>query len=321
MFNYSRLSWGFVPFDIAKVRRISAHSKHFPLFRSQLLRHQNNFATNLRQAPKICRKKMLKENILLGIHTICTNFAVMKRIAVFCVTFNSDKELENYKASLLKAVEKAEGKVSLDIFVSQNTKEDNPGYFGGIRRAMLQTDVTAYDYAIISNVDLTVEEDFLAKLAAYDCTEDTGWIAPQIWSAQEGRDRNPKIMSRYSLKKLRILKAIFHFPPVWALKRAITSRQKKGETYPAGEIYGGHGSFIILTKHYFERCGVIDYPVFLFCEEIWLAEQCKKAGLKVIYEPTLIVSDAEHASTGRMKLGYYCSLNEKALQYIIDTFY
>ena len=40
-----------------------------------------------------------------------------------------------------------------------------------------------------------------------------------------------------------------------------------------------------------------------------------------MYEPTLKVSDAEHASTGRMKLGYYCHLNEEALQYIIRTFY
>ena len=245
----------------------------------------------------------------------------MKRIAVFCVTFKSDVELERYKASLRKAAEKAGDEIELSIFVSQNTEEDNPGYFGGIRRAMLQTNVLDYDYGIISNVDLTVEEDFFVKLLAYDCAEDTGWIAPQIWSAQEGRDRNPKILSRYPLKTLKILKTIFRFPPVWALKRSITARQKRGETHPAGEIYGGHGSFIILTHQYFKRCGVIDYPVFLFCEEIWLGEQCRKAGLKVMYEPNLLVSDAEHASTGRMKLRYYCHLNEMALDYIIRTFY
>lgn len=245
----------------------------------------------------------------------------MKRIAVFCVTFKSDVELERYKASLQKAAEKAGDAVELDIFVSQNTEEDNPGYFGGIRRAMLKTNVTAYDYVIISNVDLTVEKDFFVKLATYDCAEDTGWIAPQIWSAQEGRDRNPKIMNRYPLKTLKILKTIFRFPPVWTLKRAISSHRKKGEMHPAGEIYGGHGSFIILTKRYFDSCGVINYPVFLFCEEIWLAEQCRKAGLKVLYEPKFVVSDAEHASTGRMKLSYYCHLNEMALDYIIRTFY
>ena len=86
----------------------------------------------------------------------------MKRIAVFCVTFNSDQELEHYKASLQKAAEKVGDEVTLDFFVSQNTREDNPGYFGGIRRAMLKTDVTAYDYAIrVADGDATgaISED------------------------------------------------------------------------------------------------------------------------------------------------------------------
>lgn len=245
----------------------------------------------------------------------------MKRIAVYCVTFNSDGELERYKASLRKAEEKTGGQVKVDIFVSKNTKDDNPGYFGGIRRAMFQSDLNIYDYAIISNVDLTVEEDFFEKLAAYDCQDDTGWIAPQIWSAEEGRDRNPKILHRYPLKKLKLLRTIFQFPHVWRIKHYISSRQKKWVSHPAGEIYGGHGSFIILTKRYLERCGVVNYPVFLFCEEIWLAEQCRKEGLTVIYEPSLKVNDSEHASTGRMKLSYYCLLNEEALTYVMNKFY
>lgn len=245
----------------------------------------------------------------------------MKRIAIFCVTFNSDEELERYKASLRKAEEKAEGKVSIDIFVSRNTQADNPGYFGGIKRAMKEVDVTAYDYAVISNVDLTVEEDFFERLAAYDGPKDTGWLAPQIWSEAEGRDRNPKIMTRYPLRKLKILRTFFQFPPVWALYHRYATHKKRSEIHPAGQIYAGHGSFIILTKAYFEHCGKIDYPMFLFCEEIYLGEQCRQAGLKVMYAPDLKVSDVEHASTGRMRLSYYCHLNYQALQHIIRTYY
>ncbi len=245
----------------------------------------------------------------------------MKRIAIFCVTFNSDDELAAYRASLQRAADKAGGEVAIDIFVSHHTKEDNPGYFAGIRRAMQEVDVTAYDYAIISNVDLTVEEDFFMRLAAFDDDGTTGWIAPQIWSQAEGRDRNPKVMSRYPLKKLKILKAFFQCPPVWALYHRYASYKKKSEIHPAGQIYAGHGSFIVLTREYFKRCGKIDYPMFLFCEEIYLAEQCQQAGLKVVYAPGLMVNDIEHASTGRMKLSYYCHLNEESLKYIISRYY
>ena len=204
----------------------------------------------------------------------------MKRIAVFCVTYNSDKELERYEASLRKAAEAAKGAIELDIFVARNTKEDNPGYFGGVKRQMEQVDVEVYDYCIISNVDLTVEEDFFVKLAAYDCPENTGWIAPQIWSQLEERDRNPKILNRYSLRKLQILRTFYQFPLLDTLYTRTFYKKKKFESHPAGQIYAGHGSFIILTKRYFELCGKVDYPVFLFCEEIYLAEQCWKAGLR-----------------------------------------
>ena len=70
----------------------------------------------------------------------------MKRIAIFCVSFNSDKELEQYQSSLKKAAAKAADKVTLDMFVARNTRDDNPGYFGVIKREMDKVDVGAYDY-------------------------------------------------------------------------------------------------------------------------------------------------------------------------------
>jgi hypothetical protein len=61
--------------------------------------------------------------------------------------------------------------------------------------------------------------------------------------------------------------------------------------------------------------------MFLFCEEIYLGEQCRENGLKVLYEPTIQVSDAEHASTSTFKRSKYCKLNFKAVSYILDTYY
>jgi len=245
----------------------------------------------------------------------------MKRIAIFCVSYNSDKELEQYQSSLVKAASKAADQVTLDIFVARNTRDDNPGYFGGIKREMDKVDVTVYDYCILSNVDLMVDEDFFERLATYDCTVNIGWIAPRIWSNAEQRDRNPKILNRYSLRKLQILRTFYQFPILDTLYTKTLYRKKKFESHPAGDIYAGHGSFIILTKRYFERYGKINYPVFLFCEEIYLAEQCLKAGLRVTYVPDIKVTDTEHASTGKMGHHFYCRCNYEAMQYIIREFY
>lgn len=245
----------------------------------------------------------------------------MKKIAVFCVSYCSDQERDLYLSTIRNAAQKASNIVDVDIFVSNNTNDDNPGYFGAIKRLMQQVNTKDYDYSIISNVDLMLEEDFFQKLAEYNCTEDTGWIAPQIWSNLEERDRNPKVLNRYSLKKLQILKTFYKYPILDTLYTRTFYKKKKYESHQAGQIYAGHGSFIILTRRFFELSGNIDYPVFLFCEEIYLAELCRKAGLKVLYEPSLIVKDTEHASTGKMNHSFYCRCNYEAMQYIINTFY
>ena len=209
----------------------------------------------------------------------------------------------------------------IDIFVAQNTNEDNPGYFGGIKRQMDKVDLTAYDYCILSNVDLTVEDDFFDKLAAYDCAKDTGWIAPQIWSKLEGRDRNPGRVRRPSLRRVRLLRMLYRYPKLEKLYSRTLYRRKKYQAHEAGPIYAGHGSCIILTRKYMEACGKIDYPIFLFCEEIYLAEMCRQAGLNVEYVPDIRVNDIEHVSIGKMARKAYCQYNYEALNYIIQRFY
>ena len=245
----------------------------------------------------------------------------MKRIAIYCVSYNSDKERDHYLSSIQQAADKAADRVSVDVFVANNTQENNPGYFGSVKQLMQDVDQTAYDYSIISTVDLTIEENFFIKLADYVCAGTTGWIAPQIWSRLEERDRNPKILNRYSLRKLQILKTFYQFPLLDTLYTRTFYRSKKFKHHPAGEIYAGHGSFIILTRRYFQQCGSINYPVFLFCEEIYLAEQCRQKGLQVLYEPNLKVTDTEHASTGQMRHSFYCRCNYEAIRYIIKNFY
>lgn len=265
----------------------------------------------------------------------------MKRTAIFCVNYNSYGELYNYLESISIAAKKAKGAMEVNVFVGDNTEKNpqeityntnliqikvfpfhqNLGYFGAIGKMMEQVETTVYDYCIISNVDLMLDEDMLLKLAEHPYEDTTGWIAPQIWSQQENRDRNPKMMNRYSLRKLQVLQTLFKYPPLHALYTMTLYRRKKLQNHSAGVIYGGHGSFIILTRQFMAKCGPVDYPVFLFCEEIYLAEMCRQQQLQVEYQPTLKVNDMEHTSTGRMPSHLYCRLNYDAISYIIRQFY
>ena len=87
------------------------------------------------------------------------------------------------------------------------------------------------------------------------------------------------------------------------------------------DIYAGHGSFMMLTKHFFIHYKKIEYPIFLFGEELYLAELIRMADLRVRYVPGLEVIDMEHASTGKMKKAFYYKCNKESIDYILENFY
>lgn len=262
-------------------------------------------------------------------------------IGFWCVNYHSYTALHDFLISVENATQAVESPIAVSVFIADNTDADyqpistdsaaisirvfpfheNLGYFGAIHKMMEQVNPKDFDYVIISNVDVLLDEDFFCRLLALKTNDNTGWIAPQIYSNLEHRDRNPKIMQRYPKRKLQVLQALFRCPPLYNLYTHTAYKSKKLIKHAAGEIYAGHGSFIILTRNYFQRCGIIDYPVFLFCEEIYLGEQCRKQGLKVIYEPQVRVTDAEHASTSTFKRSKYCRYNYEAISYILKNYY
>ena len=77
----------------------------------------------------------------------------MIRIALFCVSFESDKEKDQFLSSIEQAKKIAMELVSVDVFVACNTRNNNPGYFGAVRLLMNQVDLGTYDYVICGSGD------------------------------------------------------------------------------------------------------------------------------------------------------------------------
>lgn len=242
----------------------------------------------------------------------------MKRIAIYCVTYHSDKALENYLASIEASREGEDCLV--DVFVRHNDSE-NLGYFGGIEQLMQEHSPQGYDYVIVSNVDILLSTSFFHDLLAVEPGKEVGWIAPRIASTYEHCDKNPKNLRRYNKRSLLIMRFLFRHSWAHSLHHH-TLHKLKNHTRPyRREIYAGHGSFIILTSEYIKRCVIIHYPPFLYCEEIYLAEQCRAHQLKVVHLPGIQVSDSEHIATGQLPHKLRCQYNEQALDYILKTYY
>lgn len=118
-----------------------------------------------------------------------------------------------------------------------------------------------------------------------------------------------------------MIRLFYRYPILHYLYTKTFYKSKKYVSKVAGNIYAGHGSFIILTKEYIKRCGIINYPVFLFGEEIYLAEMCRENNFTVSYCPDISVSDKEHVSTGKIRSRLYYRYNYEAINYAIKTFY
>lgn len=264
----------------------------------------------------------------------------MKQIAIYCVNYHSYDSLRNYLNSIETAVRQVMDQIQLSVFVADNsvpaTSFDYPsqkftlqmlptgqnlGYFGAIRLLMQKYSPEVFDYSIISNVDIIMQADTLKLLYKYIPVENTGWIVPSIISQNNGEDLCPQAISRYSYRKLKFLWLTFRFPYIHRLYAKTLYKHKAKTTAPAGIVYAGHGSCIILTREYINRCGIINYPIFLYEEEIYVAEECRTHGLKAIYDPSITVHDIGRISTGKTNWKENYLWHAQGLAFILKKYY
>lgn len=215
---------------------------------------------------------------------------------------------------------------SLNITYIENPL--NSGYFPGCMYANKELVDTEgrYDVLIISNVDLEVDKSFFAILASIkDSYKDSPVIlAPSIYSLSEDKDRNPKILKRFTKKQMQkylFLYAVpylhhFYKKTLYKLKRIDSAEALSGQT-----IYAPHGSFIVFNGGQQYWKDFLSYPVFLFGEEIHIGEQAIKHQISVRYQPELKVIDSDHASTGKENESFIRKHNYNAISYLYDRYW
>lgn len=205
----------------------------------------------------------------------------------------------------------------------------NLGYFGAARYAWehLQAQSITTDNFIISNFDLEFNAvQFLNDLEEKCKTTDAAVVGPHIISSLSGAALNPMYKERLPLRKLKRLLFVTGFYPFFLtyqwlhhLKRSRSSISKTEEK--SAFVYAIHGSFMILKRSYFEAGGSLNYKSFLYGEELFIAEECRRLGLKIQYEPSLKVVHREHTTTGNYKNSKHMKWLHQSLRYIRDEYY
>ena len=229
----------------------------------------------------------------------------------------------------------------------------NPGYFGGAHYGLkiyLETHDLP-DWIVVSNVDLVIEDGmFFERLAELELSDRVGIIAPSIWSNHWRMDRNPKMLSRPAVKTMHRYKLIYRNYVVLIAYQALGRiksllRKKLGNNSPSLvrsllkpvesqngfeesgirqdilPIYAPHGSLMIFSKRFFTEGGDINYPCFLFMEEIYVAEIARRLNLDVVYVPTLRIIHNDHVSTGIIRSPQMARHMYDSAVYIADKYF
>lgn len=184
----------------------------------------------------------------------------------------------------------------------------NLGYFGAAHSALEAVWKDRLpDWIIVSNADIRLPQPgFLCRIADHPAGVGAV-IAPRIVSTRTGLDQNPFHRRRPSALRMNLNRIIPRVSLLFwlmqtqcSVRRAIRSRLRGKHAQPAtasSNIYAPHGAFIIFSKEYFRQGGSLNCGAFLFAEEIFVAETCRRLGLRVTYSPGLEVLHDEHVST------------------------
>lgn len=213
----------------------------------------------------------------------------------------------------------------------------NRGYFGAARFAFdhyLEQGNALPDWVIVCNHDIQIaDKEFFSKLLCQD-PEKAGVIAPRIRVLPDGADQNPFMRrrpGRLRWANLRFVSSNYWAATIWdwlsrrkSELRSWASAQRRGSLPDNNgrreSIYAAHGSFFTFSRRYFEAGGFLDGNLFLYGEEISVAEICRSLGLPVVYDASLCVLHKEHQSTGKALSRFTYECQKKAMQYVTSRY-
>ena len=244
-----------------------------------------------------------------------------------CVNYNNSKETINYIIHLNQCLnekqfnivvcDNSESKCEFDnlskfiknyhiknIYLTKSKK--NLGYFTGMQFAINFyvnnfSDIPSIIY--ICNTDIIIKTKNIIEISKNIFKKDNILsIAPNIVLAKQLKPQNPFKIKKPTYKKLKFLEKVYSnqvlnntYSLAYKLKRKLIKNSITDSS--TCTIYAPHGSFIIIKKEFFKLGGTLNYPGFLFGEELFLAEQILKLNKKVIYLKDINIIHNENCVT------------------------
>jgi GT2 family glycosyltransferase len=206
----------------------------------------------------------------------------------------------------------------------------NLGYFGGAAFALEAQRKEFGDYpglTVVSNFDLEWEvSDLVKQLYEESKQTECAVIAPRIVDMKSKVEMNPYYVNRIEVAKLNRLIQVSSFYMIYLIyqwlhliKRFFS--KNTSNVISNEPVYAVHGSFVVIKKEYFENGASLTYGSFLYGEEIFMAEETRRIGLKTCVFTSILVTHNEHITTGKIKGKKHMHYLNKSLRFLKKTYF
>ena len=180
----------------------------------------------------------------------------------------------------------------------------NIGYLHGLVYGTNMIEIDDNDYIIWTNPDIIFDSKFFDILQA-NKSNNFDMIAPKIINS-DGQNQNPNMLFQASRIRIAIYDIEFSsytlFIVVRAFKKFLKSLIKRNKLAKIDHnlrqiIFQGHGACMIFKGIFFSQSKDFEYDIFTWGEEAVIANEVRKRGGSVIYEPSLTVFHDEGSIT------------------------
>lgn len=266
------------------------------------------------------------------------------KVLILAVNYKTYSLLEEYIMSIEKAID---FNVEVELSIADNTPKsskeriltirkvpmniyhfmDNPGYMKSIIRMWTQKYYSRrkeFDYVIMSNVDLQIDESFWNQLKKINYQQ-LAWISPDIITIRNNNHENPFMINRASIRRMLFFKMIYTNSFIYnfyiILSTLLRPNRRKNINLKLQEIYAGHGSIFIFTKEFLSDMKEINFEPYMYGEEIFFAELVRLRNMKTIFDPSLKVFNTGR-SAGKIRGSQWeCKVSRESIEFLIQKFW